>query len=529
MNCKKIGIAGGAIALLAVAGIATFRSSEQQSTANAELALQKSPRKERHVEAVADEPQLSFEEWQLKISDASMDEFRSLMDAAMKIMDPELRNSVVVGITDRWLKEDPSNFLKYMAALEVHASGDKMVVLVRALQESLTKLTPEQAASDEVLVAVQRMISYLAIHDPDKALYWANQWLLDDTKENALAEVARGYARTDISKALAVIETMTSPLRRGQALATVGGIWAMKDPEAALKWSMTIPNLAERALTLNQVLLAASGMNLDAASQQLKEQAQILNDNYKAYREAEMKKNGLSGIDEANDPVRWAEMREAGLLMDPNSPDVELMSEAGRMIASKLAAKDPMKAVEWAQSLETDFLKGKSVMGALEGWAKINGSEAIAYALAHYPNDPELIKSVYSSWAAADGLAAAEGVKMLEDPVKRAAALESVVASWTAKGDTAAAAAYLSQSSMEVSDGAKAALVASMSHSTPRDAWALAQTISDPKVQYRALKNAFSTMVIQDPGQASALLSSASLSNDTSVRLQDMLDAVVGK
>lgn len=532
MNRRKFKIAAGVVALVAAAGVATVivnRDGSPSGTRDASVST--TPKKERKSEeTAAAQPQMTLEEWQSKITAATTDELRSLMDAAMMIADPELRNTVVVGITDRWLKEDPSNFLKYMAALEVHAAGEKMATLVRALQESLTKLTPEQAASDEILVAVQRMISYLAVHDPDKALYWANQFLLDDTKENALAEIARGYALKDITKALAVIDTMTSPLRRGQALATVGGIWAMRDPEAALRWSMTLSNPAERALTLNQVLLATAKMDLNAASQQLKEQAQIMNDNYKAYRDAEMAKNGLSGIDEANDPARWSEMKEAGLILDPNSPDVELMSDAARLIAAKLAAKNGMAAIEWAESLETDFLKTKSVTGALEGWVKVDPSSALAYAMQNYPNDPEMMKSIYASWASVDGFAAAEGVKLLDDPNKRSAAMEAVISSWTSNGNTADAAAYLnSQPAAEVSDGTKAALVSALSQSSPQEAWALAQSISDPKAQLRALKNAFSNLVIQSPTQAEALLTSSTLSNDTSGRLQDMLDAVVGK
>jgi hypothetical protein len=206
------------------------------------------------------------------------------------------------------------------------------------------------------------------------------------------------------------------------------------------------------------------------------------------------------------------------------------MADAARLIAQKMAAKDAAKAVEWASSLETEFLKSKSVAGALEGWAKINAPEALAYAMANYPDDPQMVKSIYASWASVDGLAAAEGVKLLEDPVKRAAALEAVISSWTAKGNTADAAAYLTtQPAAEVSDATKAALVVAMSQNTPQEAWALAQTIADPKAQFRALKNAFSNLVIQSPAQAEALLASSTLSNDTSGRLQDMLDAVVGK
>ena len=41
---------------------------------------------------------MTLEEWQSKIADASPDEFRSLMDAAMMIGDPEFRNLSLIHI-----------------------------------------------------------------------------------------------------------------------------------------------------------------------------------------------------------------------------------------------------------------------------------------------------------------------------------------------------------------------------------------------------------------------------------------------
>ena len=536
MKPRTIKIAAGVLAVLSVAGIATIiishRSTPASPAAQESVRSDAKPSEKKPAKplAVAVAEAMTLEQWNERISETDISAFRSLMDAAMQIEDPELRNTVIVAITDRWLKEDPSNFNKYLAALEVHGDEAKLSYLVLAMQESLTKLDPQQASSDEVLIAVQRLIAYLAEHDPDLALAWAKKWLLDDTLESALASVARGYARTDIAKALAVIDTITSPLRRGQALATVGGIWALTDPAAALKWSMALPNLAERALTLNQVLLATAKMDLDAAAQQLKQQAEVINANYQTYRDQEMAKNGVSGIDEANDPERYKEAMEAGLILPPSSPDVELMADAGHTIGTKMGNGDGEKAVSWAESLENEFLKAKAVTGALEGWAKTDAEAALSYLNENYPDDTEMLKSIYASWASIDQTGAADGVKLISDPAKRALALEAVVTSWTAKGNTAEAVAYLNQlPASEVSDGTKTVLVNAMSQSTPQEAWQLAQTINDPRAQFRALKNAFSNLVIQSPAQASALLASSSLSNDASGRLQDMLDAVVGE
>lgn len=516
------------VVIVVVATILVRR--EANGTKPHEVAAASTKRALRTMEpSVAMDTTLTLEQWQQRIRDHAIGDFRTLMDAALKIDDPDLRNAIIIGITDRWLREDPSNFTRYMATLEVGGDEAKLAVLALALQNSLTKLTPEQAASDEILVMVQRLIAHLAVSDPDLALAWTRKWLLDDTMENALASVARGFAKTDIKKALEVIDSMKSALRRGQALATVGGIWAMTAPRPALEWAMTLSNPAERALTLNQVLLAVAKVDPAAASQALKQQAQLMNEQYQKYRAEDLASRGVAEVDEANDPETYREMMESGALLAPSSPDVELMSDAGRAIASVLAAADGENGVNWAESLETDFLKLKSITGGLEGWAKSEPHAALAYLNANHPGNQEMLKSVYHSWASVDPQAAADGVERVS-PAERTVALEAVIKSWVVKGDPLQAASYINDlPAAEVSDSTKTILVNAMSGASPQQAWGLARTITDPKAQFRALKNAFSHLVIQSPAQAEALLTTSSLSNDHSDRLQDVLDAVVEK
>jgi hypothetical protein len=472
---------------------------------------------------------LSLEDWQQKIADADIKSFRGLMDAAMQIADPDLRNVVVTGIVDRWMLADSDSFIKYIASLEVAGGGPALAAVMNALQDSLTRLDPQRAASDEILVIVQHLISYLANTDPDKALVWAKKWLLDDTLENALLAVARSQARSDIDKSLATIEQITSPLRRSQALAAVGAIWAAKDPAAALKWAMGLKYSAERALTLNSVLLAVAQSDAQGASQSLLAEAQQMADQYAAERAAQLAATGKTEADFANDPESYNDAVESGVIKAPTNPDLELMGDAALEIAKQLALGNPLAAIKQAEALPGDYLRMKAITGALEGWAKIDPAAAYAYVTANYPENIEMIKPLFNSWGAADWHAAAQGTSLIADPAKRALALEEVIKIGSATNNVTEIAAYVSQlPPAESTDGVKAAMANALSYTSPEQAWEFAKGISNETAQYRALKNAFANLVIQNPAQAGNLLNTSKFSDTTSERLKDMLDAVVG-
>lgn len=474
-------------------------------------------------------PALSLEEWNQKIATASILDFQSLMDEAMKIADAGLRNSVVVGIVDRWMKEDVEAFNKYIATLEVSGSSLHLAAVMNALQESLTKLDPERGASDEVFVILQRLISYLANSDPEKALVWSKKYLLDDTLESSLVAVARGMARTDVTRSLAVIAEIKSPFRRSQALATVGAIWAAREPDAALKWATNLQYISERALTLNSVLMAIAQKNPKVAASALKEQAQIISDNYTEERNNQLAASGKTEADYANDAESYNDAVERGVITAPTSPDLELLENAAKLIAEKIAAGDPVGAIALAESLPGDYLKLKTITGVIEGWAKSDPEAAFTYANKNYPDNSDLIKSLYSSWAAKDWVAAANGISLISDPVKRSGALESVITAAAPGTNPVEIFNYVSQlPPSESTDGVKYAAATAIAERSPQMAWEIAKGISGESAQYRALKGAFSYIVIANPDQAENLLTSSNLSNDTSQKLKDMLDAVVG-
>lgn len=463
--------------------------------------------------------------WESRI--ASADDLSRLMTAAMKIGDAELQRAVVALIIDRWLVVDADGFIKHLNALEVAADRGSLAVVMLALQDSLTRLSPGSAGSDEVLVVVQRLISHLASTDPAKALEWATRFLLEDTLDSALVSIARGMTRTDVQAGLKIAEGIRSPLRRSQAFAAVGTVWAGQDPAAALGWAVSLKNHAERALATNSVLLVTAGKNLAAAASSLSEQARAINDEYLKERAADLAARGLTAADQANDSETYLELLESGDISAPSSPDIELLAGAGKRIASQLAKSDADGAVVWAESLDGDFLKLTSLSGALDGWARNDPAAALSFVDGNYPENLDLYQSVYRAWAATDPGAAARSAGEIAEPGRRSTVLESVMKAWAADGDANEAAAFLAQlPASESTDAASHAVAMAMSYHQPERAWEVARTITNEASQYRALKSAFSVMVTRDPEAAGRLLDASELPPRTTELLSGILSAV---
>ncbi|RYD39003.1 MAG: hypothetical protein EOP85_16680, partial [Verrucomicrobiaceae bacterium] len=444
-----------------------------------------------------------MEEWLELTENSETSGLRSLIEEAMRISDSSMRNQVLVSITERWLRDDVAGFNKYWFALEVAGDNDKLAMVALALQSALGNLTPELAASDEIYVAVQRLISYLSSTDPESALAWAKKLLLDDAQENALVSIARGMAKTDIAAALSIIDGIKSPLRRGQALAAVGGIWAAQDLKAATEWAKGLRSHSDRALAMNSIYLTAAQQNPGAAASELSSLAKEMNEQYLRERDADLAARGINAESEANDPESYNEMVEAGTIPAPYSPDVELMGEAVKVVGKKLAEADSGKAVTWSNDLPTDYLKSKGISGVIDGWAKTNPEAAFDYLSKNHPTDTELLSKLYASWAASDSKAAADSTANIADPYSRGIALESVIKTWAAKGNPAEVSAYLeSIPSADQTDAVKLAAATAVSEADPYKAWEIAKSISGEKVQARALNAAFSNLVIKDPAQA---------------------------
>lgn len=459
--------------------------------------------------------------------DAGAEDFRARVEAALRIADPAARERALAAVLGRWLAADAVGLLKYLMAIEVENDQTKLDRLASALQVALAAVQAEVAASDAAQEAIRRLALYLARFDPEAALRLASGWLGDEAREAVSVTIARGLAFGDPQDGLALARRLASPLRRMQAFAAIGGVWAETDPAAALAWAASLAP-TEQALALNAIMTAMARQDSSAAAAELAAAERAMADAYEARYRADLAALGLDQIDLANDEERYAELLEAGAIPPPTSSDVELLGDAARVVANTLADDGPTAAVAWAEALENDRLRVDAVKGALTGWSESDPAAAAAYATGRYADVPELAAAVYDAWTDSAAPQAAASAAELSDPVVRAAATAAVVQAWSASDPVAAAAWLDSLPDGERSDAMQLDLVAGLSAVDPVDAWTRAQAIQDPTLQYRALKIAFSTLVTQRPEIAGQLLAAAPLSAGAAERLRDVLAAVAG-
>jgi len=280
-------------------------------------------------------------------------------------------------------------------------------------------------------------------------------------------------------------------------------------------------------MVLNSVLLTISQRDPQGAATRLGEFQRQMAGEYTETRKTSLATLNLTEADLVNDPETFRELMEAGAIAPPTSPDIELMADAGRVIAARLAEIDPAAAIAWADSLGHDFLRMKSLAGLLHGWARIAPADALAFQRKNYPQSNELLTALFDSWAASSPLEAAQATRNLSDSTSRARALESVVSSWVLREDPGTVATWLDKlPAGETSDAMTATVAAALSAATPEQSWQRALSIPNEAQRYRALRAAFSLLVVERPDVTRTVLDSSPLSAKHQERLSEMLSAV---
>ncbi|MCW5890135.1 MAG: hypothetical protein KIT14_06235 [bacterium] len=450
-------------------------------------------------------------------------EFRRKMARAMRIHDAAEREAVIAALLDEWLQLDPGAIRKYLMALEVNGELDKLDVLAGAFAKALGNLPPSVVASPAVRDLVTRFATMLARQDPETALELATTFLEDDNQASTLVQVARTLAERDPMQGLRLAEQITSPFRRQQALAWVAGIWAKSDPTAAVAWASGLKEPTEQAMALNAALSAMAQTDPESAAAQLVLAERTLQEEHTIRRNQTMAELGISEADLLNAP----ETAEDGghEVVGPKSPEAELLAEAARLTAMRLAAEQATAAIAFAESIENDFVRQAAVRGALAGWSRVDPAAAAEYAVNYQTGNADMIATVYDVWASSAPAAAAAAALTIGDPMLRAAAIQTVAATWSID-EPRRAALWLDQlPETERSDAALFAVVANLAPENPVAAFQRAQAIQDPQLQYRGLKAAFTELVIRQPAVARDLLASSSFTGNTAERLQEILAA----
>lgn len=423
----------------------------------------------------------SLADWEGRIAAADPSGYGALMNQAVTIRDPEVRKQVVEKLLLTWLNTDQNSFLEFLDDAEFSQSegSELWPALVPAAAEVLPSLSESAAGEADLDEIIQWMVEYYSEIDPAKAAEWTNKWLLDDTRDYALATVAGEMAVKSQSDAEALLGTITSPEARLEAVMNIGASLAQTDPETALAWARSLSTEEERSAAVEEVLWTMS----------------------------------------ETDPSQ-----AAAKLMESDRPD-QLDAVSGS-IAEDWAIKDPSKAIGWAESLPQGAAREEAIQGALAGWAENDPKAAFAYYEKNYGTNLETAEWIYDSWAFNNPKEASVEVLKISNPEMRARAVAGVVSGWLDEGS--------STDSVErwvdglpagrERDQASYAIVDMLSFDEPESAWTRAATISEPDIRSEAIQSAFAGLADVDPAKAQAALRNSNLSPEEIKQLTAVLE-----
>ncbi len=423
----------------------------------------------------------SAAEWNARLDQAKPDQYAELMKGAVKISDPTVRKQVVEKLLLTWLNVDQPGFLNFLddAEFSETAGSELWPAIVPAAAEVLPSVSEAAAGQPDLDEIVQWMVEYYAEMDPAQAAAWANKWLLDDTKDYALATVAGQMAIKSQSDAEGVLATIQAPDARLEAVMNIGASLAEEDSDAALEWARALTNEEERSSAVEEVLWTMSETDPSAA---------------------------------------------AAELADADNPG-QLNAVSGS-IAEEWAIKEPKKAVDWAESLPAGAGREEAIQGALAGWAENDPKAAFTYYQQNYGTDLETAEWIFDSWAFNDPQTAAAEVLRISNPQMRERAVAGVVSGWLDEGtSTEAVEGWVDALPPgRERDQASFAIVDMLSFDEPEAAWTRAATIREPDVRSEAIQSAFAGLADVDPVKARSVLRTSNLSPEEITQLEGQLE-----
>ena len=480
---------------------------------------------------------LSLDDWKKRIAKAGPADFAALMREVMGIRDTALRAKVASALVAKWVSVDLTGFIAFVDETEVDDDGADALweVLAPALASALPTLSDEVASREELGEVVRRLIEYSARKNPDQALAWAKQWLLDDALESALATISGEMIKKSPEKALQVLKDIHTSVRRVDAINAIASVYGTTHPKEATAWAKSLEIPAERPYAMDAVLVARSEVEPEASSKEFVDFREKMQAAYAVERNADMAKMGMTDIDEkahANgEPLTPEEAMDSELLPSREDPQIRLLDDAVKAIAENWAASDPAKALQWSESLPV-ALKDDAVTSALTGWASQNPSAAYDYYMKNHATDVAPAAPIFEAWAEAEPTQAAAQASQMADPALREQAVNGVVSGWLdSSADRSALDAWVDKlPRKQERDMANSQIAEATSYDEPNVAWQRATAIQDLQTRRGALKSAFASLVESDPGQARALLTAATnLTPDETNRLNRMLNAVTSK
>ena len=403
---------------------------------------------------------------------------------------------------------------------------------VRAAFESLDTVTESKDRQQ----AISGIGNGVPGKDLDLALELAEE-LIDETERSKfLHGSANSVAKTEPEKAFTFLLKNLPPGDRATLSTYRVSEWFAADPEAARAWVQSLDNWEDRAFALHHEFCMP---NKGAEREWLADQLVQFDSDSSYARDLAMNFMILWGISDGASLAAWLKtqpdhfVRRYGLTYlsstwperDPAaaaefftsealSPDRDRQTkEFANQITRHFGKVDHQAAIEWIDSLDQSAEARKErILLMAQGWAEADPTAAVAHVFTmNLPPEDEhkTLASLLIDWGMTDPLTALEWADALDDPRRKRAAINGVLAGY-AQRRTVNAASLLVQRARGIPgeeiarDFATAiqAIAKNSGNSSPRRIASELSELSDSELLTEALHEVFATFARTEAQQA---------------------------
>jgi hypothetical protein len=483
--------------------------AEEESPSSPEVAAR---------EAVEEAPALALRQ---RIDAAELDGFPDLMRLILQGKNSDEQRELVSLLMQRWLVEDLDSFVVFLDEAEV----DGLRIwdgLAPGMVEALRSIGGEVADAELLGEVVGRVLLKAAEADPVNALVWAREFLSGENLDTAFAGIAPILAERDPRAAIALFDEVQAFPNQMQAASGIGLALGRSEYALAMTWAESFFSETERAFALSGVLNGMAGRDTDRAAAEYRRVVETMKSRYREQVLADRATSGNT-VDEEYEGLSPEEIEKAELAK-PN-PNLVYLENASRAIALELARQDPLKALDWARSM--DLYQGRAVAmeTIYEEWGARDPEAAFQSLLMESDRRPEVAGKLFGTWAMKQSRAATASALTLEPGLERDSAIEGVARGWILSGGepTQIAAWAERLDKVSESDRVRAVLASETAFDQPELAWKQVERISNPLKRSELFQEVFPNLVEENPKLARSALATIQLSPVEIEYFQSML------
>jgi hypothetical protein len=456
-----------------------------------------------------------------RIESADADDFPELMRRILHWGNPAEQSQLVSSLMQRWIAGDLSSFVVFLDEAEVEGL-EIWELLAPGMADALRAMGDE--APDIVLLGqvVERVVLKVAETDPESALAWARERLSGANLDSALAGIATEMADLSPEAAIALLDEVQSFSNQMQAATGIGLALGRNNYDLAMTWAESFYSETERAFALSGVLHGMAGRDTARAA---REYSRVVETMKIRYREQVLADRSASGntVDEEYEGLSPEEIEKAELAK-PN-PNLIYLESATRAIAVALAKDNPLKALEWARSMDRYQGRAVAMEAVYEEWGTTDPHMAFQSLMKESDRGSEVAGRFFAAWAMKNASVAARTALTLTSGVERDSAIEGVARGWIDSGGDPAQIAAWGEGLQAVSEGDRVRAIVASGAAFDDPVLALKQVegIRNPLKRSELFQEVFPNLIEENPQLARNALATSNLSPVEIEYFQSML------